>query len=61
MSLIGKLTRWFRPAYAPSFLDVAGLGCLVAAILIAFGLAPALAATGVALLIAAKVVEQIDR
>ena len=50
-SILGKLTGWFRPEYAPRVIDIAGMGFLVAAAFLALGIAPALAATGIALLV----------
>ena len=46
-----KLLSTFNPTWTPRLCDLLGFGCLVLAIGIAFGVAPALAATGIALLI----------
>ncbi|KKK81337.1 hypothetical protein LCGC14_2814480 [marine sediment metagenome] len=52
MSILRRIVRLVRVDYVPRILDVVGMGCIVAAAFIAFGLAPALVTTGVALLIA---------
>ena len=49
--MLKKLLSKFRPEWTPRLLDVCGFGCIIAAVGIAFGLAPFLAATGVALLL----------
>jgi len=49
--ILKRFLSLFRPEWAPRVLDVCGFACLIAATGIAFGLAPGLAATGVALLL----------
>jgi len=49
--ILKRLLSLFRPEWTPRVLDVCGFGCLIIATGIAFGLAPGLAATGVALLL----------
>jgi len=48
--LLKKILRQFRAEWTPRLLDIMGFGLIVMSIGIAFGLAPALAATGVACL-----------
>ncbi|HUV73854.1 MAG TPA: hypothetical protein VMW79_06070 [Anaerolineae bacterium] len=49
--MLKKLLSKFQPEWTPRLLDVCGFGCIIVAVGIAFGPAPGLAATGVALLL----------
>jgi hypothetical protein len=49
--ILKRLLSLLKPAWTPRVLDVCGFACIIAAVGIAFGLAPGLAATGAALLV----------
>jgi uncharacterized membrane protein len=51
--MLRRLLRKIDKETLPRAVEVVGLGCLVLAIGIAFGVAPALAATGIALIVIA--------
>lgn len=50
-SIFMKVARLYKVEWTPRLLDVAGFACIVGAVALLLGFAPALAATGVALLI----------
>ena len=49
--LLKKLVRIYKLEWTPRLCDLAGFAFLIAAVGLSFGLAPMLAATGVALLL----------
>ena len=55
--IIKKLLSKFQKEWTPRLLDLVGFGFLIVAVAVAFGTAPALAATGVACLIVGWAVE----
>jgi len=49
--MLGRLLRRFRAGHIPRLLDLLGFACLIVAVGLAFGLAPALAVVGIACLV----------
>lgn len=49
--MIRRLISGFRIGHIPRLLDLVGMTCIITAVGITFGLAPALAVTGIACLV----------
>jgi len=58
MSIIARIARYYRARWTPRALDVGGFGFIIAAVALAFGLAPALFVTGCILLVSAWAISE---